>query len=74
MKKLQRKKRKQGAVKELYFALKEGSFATRLSFLFSGFGFIARGQVIKGAIYTLLQSLFLLFMFLFGWRYIAHLF
>ena len=40
MKEMQRKKKNSGAVRELYLALKDGSAATRLSFLFLGFGFI----------------------------------
>ena len=74
MKEMQRKKKNSGGVKELYLALRDGSVATRLSFLFLGFGFIARGQVVKGILYVLFEAVFLLFMILFGWRYIAHLF
>ena len=62
------------AVKTLYSAFKNGSFATRLSFFFMGCGQIARGQWIKGGIYLLTQAAFLLFMILFGWGYISHLF
>lgn len=59
---------------ELVGAMKNGSFSTRLSFLFMGFGQIARGQLIKGLLYFLLQTAFLLFMIFFGWQYVAHLF
>ena len=59
---------------EIVNAMKNGSFSTRLSFLFMGFGQIARGQLIKGLLYFLLQTAFLLFMIFFGWQYIAHLF
>ena len=55
-------------------AMKNGSFSTRLSVLFRGFGQIARGQLIKGLLYFLLQAAFLLFMIFFGFQYIAHLF
>ena len=55
-------------------AMKNGSFSTRLSFLFMGFGQIARGQIVKGLLYFLLQAAFLLFIIFFGWQYIAHLF
>ena len=68
------KKAKPNVVKKLFFAFKNGSYATRLSFLFSGFGFIARGQIIKGILYALLQTAFLLFTLFFGWRYITALF
>ena len=60
--------------KQLVSAFKNGSYATRLSFLFMGFGQVARGQIIKGVLYFLLQTAFLLFMIFFGGRYIVHLF
>ena len=59
---------------EIVNAMKNGSFSTRLSFLFMGFGQITRGQIVKGLLYFLLQTAFLLFMIFFGWQYIAHLF
>ena len=69
-----RKLKKPNVVKDIYVAIKNGSFATRLSGLFMGCGQIARGQVVKGVVYLLLQAAFLLFMIFFGGRYIAHLF
>ena len=69
-----RKLKKPNVVKDIYVAIKNGSFATRLSVLFMGCGQIARGQVVKGVLYLLLQAAFLLFMIFFGGRYIAHLF
>ena len=71
--KREKKKRvKPNVCKELYAAFKNGSFATRLSFLFVGFGQLARGQMAKGFLYLLTQAAFLLFMIFFGGRYIAH--
>ncbi len=55
-------------------ALKDGSVYTRLSFPFMGFGQIARGQIVKGALYMLVELAFVLYTFLFGGRYILHLF
>ncbi len=66
----ERKKGLQSAVK----AFRCSSVYTKLSFLFMGFGQIARGQILKGAIYMLLQAAFTFFMLVFGGRYIAHLF
>ena len=60
--------------KRLISAFKKGSYATRLSFVFMGFGQLARGQIVKGVLYFLLQTVFTLFMIFFGGRYIAHLF
>ena len=69
-----RKIKKPNIFKDIYLAIKNGSFATRLSVLFMGCGQIARGQVAKGVLYLLLQAAFLLFMIFFGGRYIVHLF
>ncbi len=68
-----RPKRANG-IKQLYYALKDGSYHTRISFLVPGFGQIARGQVAKGLLYMLAQLLFTLYTVFFGGRYIAHLF
>ena len=65
---------KPNALKTLGLALKDGSAVTRVSFVFMGFGYISRGQFVKGALYFLTQAAFLLFMIFFGGRYIAHLF
>ena len=69
------KNRKKPAVlpKTLY-AFKDGSVYTRLSFPFMGFGQIVRGQIVKGVVYMLIELAFVLYMFLFGGRYIGHLF
>lgn len=68
------KKKKKRFFGEIVSAMKNGSFYTRLSFLFMGFGQMARGQLVKGLLYSLLQAAFLTFMIFFGWHYIAHLF
>ena len=74
MKVRERKKSKRGAENALFGAVKNGSFSTRLSFVFMGFGQLARGQLLKGFLYFLAQAAFLLFMIFFGGSYIAHLF
>ena len=74
---MEREKTKRGESRffgELVGAIKNGSFSTRLSFLFMGFGQIARGQLVKGLLYFVVQTAFLLFMIFFGFQYIAHLF
>ena len=60
--------------KTLIYAFKDGSYNTRLSFLFMGFGQLARGQIGKGFFYALTQVLFALYMVFFGGNYIGHLF
>ena len=67
------KTKKTNTIKKLYYAVKDGSYKTRLSFLVMGFGQIAEGQIVKGVLYLLAQAAFLLFMILFGGRYILHL-
>ncbi len=74
MQKINGKTAKRGGVYALISAFKDGSYATKISFLFLGFGFIARGQILKGVIYALLQTAFLLFSLFFGWRYVSALF
>ncbi len=72
--KVKQKKTKPNTFKELVWAFKNGSPLTRVSFFLMGFGQIARGQLVKGLFYMLLQALFVLFLAFFGGRYIAHLF
>lgn len=68
------KTRKENGFKELGSAFKNGSYATRLSFLFMGCGQIARGQFVKGLAYLLTEAAFLVFMILAGGKYVMHLF
>lgn len=69
-----RERIKPNVFKRLIFAFKDGSYATRLSFLVMGFGQIARGQLAKGFSYFLFQVLFALYTIFFGGRYVGHLF
>ena len=62
------------SLKKLILAVKDGSYKTRLSLPFMGFGQIACGQIGKGISYLLVEIIFLLYMIFFGGRYIAHLF
>jgi arabinogalactan oligomer/maltooligosaccharide transport system permease protein len=73
---VEKKKRIQGQsiFRKLIFALKNGSYATKVSFFVMGFGQIARGQIVKGLLYLSAQFVFWLYIFLFGGRYVAHLF
>ena len=68
------KPKRTNVIKNLYNAVKYGSYKTRLSFLVMGFGQIAEGQLFKGLLYLVTQAVFLLFMIFFGGRYILHLF
>lgn len=67
-------RKKTNIVKDLFFAIKNGSYATRCSLFVMGFGQIARGQIAKGLLYLLVQTAFLLYLIFFGGKYIFHLF
>jgi len=69
-----KKPKGRNVIQHLYYALRYGSYKTRLSFLVMGFGQIAEGQIGKGLLYLLTQIAGLLFTLLFGGRYILHLF
>lgn len=61
-------------VKKFFFALKDGSWYTRLSLPFMGVGQIARGQIVKGAAYFFIELAFVAYMLFFGGAYVGHLF
>lgn len=69
-----KKRAGESGLKRLYHAMKDGSSATRLSFLIMGYGQLRRRQIVKGIVYLALQALFILFTAFLGGRYIAHLF
>ena len=64
----------ENSLKTLGSAFIKGSWYTRFSFLFMGTGQLARGQLIKGFLYFLLQAAFVLFLSFFGGGYILQLF
>ena len=69
-----KKPKRTNVIKNLYYAVKDGSYKTRISFFVMGFGHIAEGQIAKGLLYLLTQALFWLFLIFFGGKYILHLF
>ncbi len=48
-----------------------GDWKTRLSFLFMGFGLIARKQYVRGILYLLFEIVFALFIGFWGWKYLS---
>lgn len=72
--KTEKKRKKQNVFQNLFKAFKHGSAYTRFSFVFMGFGQMARGQIGKGLFYFLTQLLFSLFLIFFGGRYLFELF
>ena len=63
-------KRLCGGVSELQRGFSEGDAKTRISYLLMGFGLLLRGQIARGILYLLFEAVFLLYMILFGWRYL----
>lgn len=51
--------------------IKDGDWKTKLSALIMGFGQFTRGQVLRGFLYLGFEVLFILFIALFGWKYLS---
>lgn len=56
-------------IKEIGLTFKEGDWKTRVSYLIFGFGPIMRKSLLRGISYLVLEVLFFLYMFGFGWNY-----
>lgn len=52
-------------------AARDGDWKTRSSFGVMGFGLIARKQYLRGILYLVFEVLFILYMALFGWKYLS---
>lgn len=59
------------AFQEVYRAAKYGDWKTRMSFVVMGFGHIARKQFLRGFVYLLFEVIFILYLSLFGWKYLV---
>lgn len=60
-----------GWIKEIFEIFRSGDAKTRLSYLFMGFGCIARGQIIKGLLYLSCQALMVWYLISFAWQYLS---
>ncbi|MBQ9121119.1 MAG: sugar ABC transporter permease [Clostridia bacterium] len=49
---------------------RDGDAATRLSYFIMGYGQLVRGQILRGVLYFFYELIFVLYMVLFGWRYL----
>ena len=58
---------------DIYTTFREGDWKTRVSFLVMGFGSIARGQILRGVMFLLMEIVFIGFMVLTGGRWLAQL-
>lgn len=48
-----------------------GDWKTRMTYLVMGFGCLCRGQWLRGMLFVLFQAVFILYMVLFGWKYVS---
>lgn len=62
-----------GVFKNLFCALKDGDYKTRLSFLLMGFGLMTRRQIIRGVLYFLYEIAFIAFFVIIGFPALSHL-
>ena len=58
---------------DIYTTFREGDWKTRVSFLVMGFGSIARGQILRGVMFLLMEIVFIGYMVLTGGRWLAQL-
>ena len=62
-----------GIVQTLYHTFRYGCASTRISYAVMGYGQLARGQYLRGMLYLILEAVFVVYMLLFGWHYLADL-
>ncbi len=48
-----------------------GDWKTRMTYLIMGFGSLCRGQWLRGLLFLLFQAVFVVYMALFGWKYVS---
>lgn len=58
-------------IKDIYETFRDGDWKTRVSFVVMGFGSIARGQIFRGLLFLLFQTVFNLYILFFGGAYLA---
>ena len=58
---------------DIITTFKEGDWKTRVSFLIMGFGSLARGQILRGLLFLLMEIVFIAYMVLAGVRWLAQL-
>lgn len=60
-------------ISELFRGFREGDLKTRLSYFCMGVGLILRGQIFRGLLYLIFEIVFIVYMTLFGLRYLLDL-
>lgn len=59
--------------KNIYFTFKEGDVFTRISFFIMGFGSFARGQILRGILFLMMEIVFIFYMIFYGGTYVGKL-
>ena len=59
--------------KDIFLTFKNGDWKTRISFFIMGFGSIARGQILRGLLFFLMQAVFIFYMVFAGWKWLSQL-
>ena len=62
-----------GFFKDLWFTFTKGTWKTKVSYFVMGFGSFARGQWLRGLLFLTFQVAFIVYMILFGGKYLAKL-
>ncbi|MBR2906885.1 MAG: sugar ABC transporter permease [Clostridia bacterium] len=62
-----------GIFSELFVGFRDGDAKTRISYFLMGFGLLFRGQIVRGLLYLVFEAVFLIYMALFGLRYLLDL-
>ena len=60
-------------ISDIILTFKNGDWKTRLSYLFMGFGSIARGQVLRGLLFLLFEAVFIFYMIFAGAHWMSML-
>lgn len=66
-------RRLSGIFSELYRGFRDGDAKTRISYFLMGFGLLFRGQIVRGLLYLVFELVFLVYMVLYGFRYLLDL-
>ena len=56
---------------EIFTTFRDGDWKTRVSYVIMGFGSIARGQVLRGILFLVLEVVFILYMVLYGGHWLS---
>ena len=59
--------------KDIFLTFKNGDWKTRVSFFIMGFGSIARGQVLRGLLFLVMEVVFIVYMVLAGVKWLIQL-